>query len=124
MDVIVAVGVDAAGMAFTARLEDLPHLVERLIEPVILEDRQDRAELLGRESVLPAYLLLFDNEKRLVVGDREPGKVGDDRCGPRDGVRRAVPAGVPAGLLERRLLPTGHDVTAFRLQLLQESLVD
>jgi hypothetical protein len=60
--------IDAARVALAAGLEDLPHHVERLIEPVVLEDREHGAELFRREAMLCADVLLFDDQERLVAG--------------------------------------------------------
>ena len=62
-----------------AGLEDLPHHLERLVESVVLEDRQHRAELLGRKRMLLADVPFLDEQERLVAGNREPGVPGDDR---------------------------------------------
>src|SRR2546428_3343586 len=39
--------------------------------PILLEDREHGAELLGRERIHLADVPLFDDEERLVGGDRE-----------------------------------------------------
>src|SRR5881628_859207 len=73
MNVVIVERVDAAGVAFTAGLEDLADHAERLVEPVVAEDRQDRAELLRREPMLAADVPFFDDQEGLVLGDAESG---------------------------------------------------
>ncbi len=58
------------------------------------------------------------------AGIAEAGDLRDDRRGAGDGVRGAVPVGVPVGLLQQRLLGGVDQVAAFGLQLLQEGVVD
>ena len=67
VDVLVVERIDAARVALAAGLEDLPHHVERIVEAVVLEDREHDAELLRREAdaALP-MLVSCDDEERLV----------------------------------------------------------
>src|SRR4029079_7618601 len=59
VDVIVVVRIDSAGVSLAGGLEDLPHLVERVIETVGLEHGEHRAQLFRGEPVLLADLRLL-----------------------------------------------------------------
>ena len=101
---IVVERINAAGVAAAAGLENLPHLVERVVEAVRLEHGQHDAELLGRERILLADVGFFDEEERLVRREGEAGFGGDGRGRARDGVRGAPALLVPVGPLQLLLL--------------------
>src|SRR5216684_4374537 len=100
MDVVVIMGIDAARVALAAGLEDLPNLVEGLIEPVVLEDGEHDPKLFRRKPVRLADVLLLDHEEGLVIWDRQTGAPGHDRRRPGNRIGGAMSVGIPVRLLE------------------------
>src|SRR5580692_3269238 len=49
MDVILIKGIDAAGMPFATDLEDVLNHLQRVVEPAVSEDRENRRELFAGE---------------------------------------------------------------------------
>ncbi len=95
-------------------------------KPSYLKIGEHGPELLGREPVLLADVPLLDEEKRLVVGDREAG-ASRRRPPPARAIVSGVrcPFGVPVGAARAAAFSALVDqIAALGLQLLQERVVD
>ena len=92
VDVVVVEGVDAAGVALAGDLVDPADLGQRVVEAVVPVGGQQRRELLAREPVVRADLVLLDDDeacgRRRCRSPRRPpawGPAGPPwrRCGCR-----------------------------------------
>ena len=122
---IVVERVDAARVALAADLEDRRDLLQRVVEARVAEHRQDDAELLGAEGVVPCRSRVSSTmRKRRSSGICEACSVGEGLGRDRDRVRGAVALVVPQDRSQPLTLLAGDDVAAFLDQAVAQRVVD
>ena len=113
VDVLVVERVDAARVAAAAGLEDLPHLVERVVEAVNLNTTSTTPSFSVENGCCLPMCVSSTMKKRLAGGKGDAGLGGDRRGGSGDGVGGAPALLVPVGLLQLLLLLGVDEVAAF-----------
>src|SRR5205809_884781 len=93
-------------MSLAAHVKNLRDHFQEIVEAAVLEDGEHRRQLLAREAVRLADLVLLDNDEGLPRGQRKARFLGNDSGGTRHGVQRApafTMAGPPVAIVRSQI---------------------